>query len=86
MKGETSSPVEHSEQIEWPLCEKKTRRPAQQTAPPTTFVSNDAGRTFEYLIGQQRQQSMPHPATKSSANLKILWRQTLYSARFAESF
>jgi len=50
-------------------CEKKTRWPAQQTAAHATFVSLQRGSTLEYLIGQQRLQSMPHPAPKSRANL-----------------
>jgi hypothetical protein len=30
------------------------------------------GSTLEYLIGQQRQQSMPHCAAKSRANSKLI--------------
>jgi hypothetical protein len=47
--------------------EKKLAGPPQQTATHPTFVQQ-RGSTLEYLIGQQRVQSIPHRAPKSSAN------------------
>jgi hypothetical protein len=85
MKGD-QQPVEHFEpNFEGRYARKKlagllNRLPRLQPSFSTT------GSTFEYLIGQQRLQSMPHPATKSSVNLKILLRQTLYSLPFADRF
>jgi hypothetical protein len=59
-------------QIEMPLREKRlagllNRLPRTQ---PSLYT---AGSTLEYLIGQQRQQFMPHCAAKSRANVKLMY-------------
>src|SRR4030095_8845580 len=66
IEGE-QQPSEHSKKWKAAVREK-TRRPAQQSAAHATTHLRNAGSTFEYLIGQQRAQSMPHSAAKSSAH------------------
>jgi hypothetical protein len=69
MKGNRSSVIlSISSQNEKPLREKKTRWPLNRL-PRTQPSLPQCGSTLEYLIGQQQQQSMPHRAAKSSANL-----------------
>jgi hypothetical protein len=79
MKGKTAAQWSELNQIEKPLCEKKlagllNRLPRAQPSLP------QRGSTLEYLIGQQRQQSMPHRAPKSSANLKNIYAKDTCSA------
>jgi hypothetical protein len=68
---------EHFESIEKPLRKKKTRWPSTDCR-ASNLRFNNAGRLLSYLIGQQRQQSMPHRAAKSSANLSNGMRKTMY--------
>jgi hypothetical protein len=71
MKGKTSSPMILSyRSIEKPLCEKKLAGLLNRL-PRTQPSLSQCGSTLEYLIGQQRQQSMPHCAAKSSANSNL---------------
>jgi len=49
-------------------CGEKTHRPSTDCR-TRNHRFHKCGSTLEYLIGQQRQQSMPHRAAKSSAKL-----------------
>ena len=54
-----------------PLREKKLAGPSTDRHASNPFAFN-ARSTFEYLIGQQRRQSMPQPVAKSRAKSKLL--------------
>jgi hypothetical protein len=70
MKGKLQlSYLEHNEsKTEKPRARKKLAGPLNRL-PRIQPSPNNAGRLLKYLIGQQRLQSMPHRAAKSSANL-----------------
>ena len=74
MKGKQQPVICNCESIEKPLCEKKLAGPLNRLPRAQPSLSQ-RGSTLEYLIGQQRLQSMPHREAKSRANLKLITRE-----------
>ena len=72
-EGENQQPNDLEPSIKLKSRCARKNSPAFSTdcrAPNLRF--SQRGSTLEYLIGQQRQQSMPHCAAKSSANSKLM--------------
>src|SRR5688572_2785924 len=72
-EGESSSSTIRALKLDLnkPLREKKLAGPStdRHASNPFAFYARS---TFEYLIGQQRRQSMPQPVAKSRAKSKLL--------------
>jgi hypothetical protein len=77
-EGDTAALPEHSENIEKPLCEKNSPACSTECCASNHSIRNAAS-TFEYLIGQQRSQSMSHCVAKSRANSNLTQPRKLKS-------